>query len=41
MTSIADGTVIIQTTSLVRSLDPFLVWRSRADRRVSTPRTVS
>jgi hypothetical protein len=31
MTSIADGSVIIQTGSRVRSLDPFLVRRSRTD----------
>ncbi len=41
MTSIADGAVIIQTTALVRSRDPFLVWRGRADGCVSTPRKES
>ncbi len=36
MTSIADGAVIIQTSSEVRSLDAFLVWRGDAARQVSS-----
>ena len=36
MTSIANGSVINQTSAGFRTLDPLLVWRSRADSDASS-----